>query len=121
MWQHGKLAIERTEIEDPKVVVFHMTGMLTDTRDCYNLLEDIRDQIKLGHTNFVFNLENVRRVTSCGIGLLAACYTSVKNADGKLCFAAAPEIVRSVVTVVGLGDIFIMYPTEEEAIRSIGK
>ncbi|MFH1842938.1 MAG: STAS domain-containing protein, partial [bacterium] len=99
----------------------HMTGLLTDTRDCYDLLEDIRDQIKRGYTGFVFNLENVGRVTSCGIGLLAACYTSVKNANGKLCFAAAPEIVRSVVTVVGLGDVFVMYPTEEEAIRAAGE
>jgi len=118
MWKRGQLKAERTLREDPSAVVFRQSGKLSDTRDCYELLDEIRTDVKGGNSFFVLDLGQVEHLTSCGVGMLAACFTSVANEGGKLCLAAVPERARAVLEVVGLWNVIEVFPSEAEALQA---
>ncbi|MBD3236257.1 MAG: STAS domain-containing protein [Candidatus Eisenbacteria bacterium] len=118
-WLRGKLEITRTEHEDPKAVVYALAGPLTDTRECYDLLDDVRGELRDGYLRLVFDLENVVRVTSSGIGLLAACFTSAKNAGGRMSLVAVPEKTRVLLELVHLWDVLDHYPSQAEALAAL--
>jgi len=118
-WLRGKLAIERSEHEDPKAVVYHLAGPLTDTHECYELLDDVRREIAAGFRVMILDLQGVRRVTSSGIGLLAACYTSAANAGGRLLITGVPERARILLQLVHLWEHLDHFATVEDALASL--
>lgn len=120
-WLRGRLEITRAEHDDPKTVVYTLAGPLTDTRECYELLDDVRGEVRNGYLNVIFDLEKVVRVTSSGIGLLAACFTSAKNAGGTLCVVAVPEKVRVLLKLVHLWDALGHYESQADALAALKK
>ncbi len=118
-WLRGKLEISRTEHKDPKTVVYALSGPLTDTRECYELLDDVRGELKNGYLTIVLDLGKIARVTSSGIGLLAACFTSAKNAGGRMCLASVPEKTKILLELVQLWDIIGHYASQDEALAAL--
>ena len=114
-WLRGKLEVERSEREEPKAVIYHLKGSLIDSRECYDLLEDVREEIRTGYKDFVLDLEGVRRVTSAGVGLLAACYTSVTRAEGRLHVSGVSTETRMLLELVNLWSYIKDFDTAEEA------
>ena len=119
MWLRGKMEIERSVCEDPRAVVYHLSGVLTDTKECYDFLEDVRKEIREGYLNVVLDLGKIPHVTSAGVGLLAACFTSAKNAGGRFCVVEVPERARVLLELVRLWDAIEHYATEEEALAAL--
>ena len=117
MRRRSNLEVERLDHEDARLVVFRLAGKLTGTKDCYAFLEGVRDDIHEGRSHVVLNLEKVERVTSPGIGILAACYTSATKAGGRLSVVAVPKTVRMLLEVVCLWDLLDHCSTEVEAIK----
>ncbi len=112
-----KLEVEQTEREG--VEVYRLSGALTSSHEAYSFLEQLMDQVHRGGRRFVLNLERVETLTSAGVGILAACYTSVTNGGGRIRLAQVPVRAKTILKVVHLLDLLGDHPSEEEAVRSV--
>ena len=50
--------------------------------------------------------------------IIAACYTSVTNAGGRLCVVEVPKPVRTLLELVCLWPLLGVYPDEEAAVQA---
>lgn len=113
------IEVERVEHQDPKAVVYRLSGRLLGSTECYEFLEDVRDAVRSGCPRVILNLEKVNRAASAGIGILAACYTSVTNADGRMCVVAVPKSLRTLMKLVCLWDLLEKCDTEADAFEKL--
>jgi anti-anti-sigma factor len=120
MREHPTLEFERIERPVLGGVIYRLQGKLIGTRECYELLESVRDDVHDGVTPVAIDLSAVERVTSPGIGILAACYTSLKRANGRLVLLATPPHVRSLLELVRLWPLVEHAETEQDLPRASG-
>ncbi len=112
------LEIERVEHPDAKAVVFRLAGKLVGTKECYEFLEMVRDDVHVGNFHIILNLENIGRVSSPGIGIIAATYTSVTNAGGTLSVVSVPKAVRTLLELVCLWGMLVEHESEEAGVTA---
>jgi anti-anti-sigma factor len=109
-----KLQVERIIPENPKVVVFRLSGALTSTRESYDLLEQVKDDTGSNYPQVVINLEQVTRITSAGVGILCACFTSILRSDGRFCLVGVSDRNRILMEIVGLWSKIDHFETEAD-------
>jgi anti-anti-sigma factor len=111
-----KLQSERIVHDQPKAVVHRLSGILTDTREAFDLLEEIRAAIRDEFPLVVLNLSKIDHMTSAGIGVLAAAYTSAKRDGSRICVVGVPDRGRGLLELVGLWSLLEHAASEEEAL-----
>ena len=117
----NKLEVECIEVGKPDVTVYRLSGGLTGSPESYQFLENLRNQTRKHPSPVVINLEQVEHVSSAGVGILAACYTSATNVDRRLCLAHVSNRVRMILDVVKISDVLCIFATEKEAIQGVCK
>ena len=117
----NKLEVECIEVGKPDVTIYRLSGGLTGSAESYQFLEDLRKQTRKHPSSVVINLEQVEHVSSAGVGILAACYTSATNADKRLCLSHVSNRVRMILDVVKISDVLCIFETEKEAVEKICK
>jgi anti-anti-sigma factor len=118
MKQHGNLTVERHQPPGTTTIVYRLGGKLIGTQECYEFLEAVRGDVHAGQSDVVFELAGLERITSPGIGVLAAIYTSISNAGGRMSVAAASPQVQDLLKLVCFWDLLEHFPTEAEALRA---
>lgn len=114
-----KFGAKRTDTDESPVVVWHLAGLFTDCKESYSFLDAFREEMRSGSRPVVLNLSEIDHVTSCGAGILGACYCSATNAGRTLCLAGVAERAEAVLSVIGLAKVIKMYPTQEAAIQDL--
>jgi len=114
MTHYKVLDYERVAQPEPEIVIYRLSGKMLGTKECYQFLENVRDDVHAGRARVMINLGKVERLSSAGVGILAACYTSVTNARGRVCLIDVPEAVRTLLKIVLLWDLLPHFATEEE-------
>lgn len=112
-----KLQSERIMHEQPKAAVYRLSGVLTDTKEAFELLDDIRSVIGEDCPLIVINLEKIDHLTSAGIGVLAAAHTAAKRDGSRICLAGVSDRGRSLLELVGLWSLLDHAETELEALQ----
>ena len=107
--------IERFEPESGGTTVYRLAGAFTDSKESYGLLDKVRADLEAGARRIVINLEKVPRITSGGIGILCACFTSLNNGEGSLALVGVDERNQALLNAVGLWDRLDHFATEAEA------
>jgi anti-anti-sigma factor len=100
-----------------EVVVHRLKGTFTDIQPAYRLLDEVRQDLRDGQLRAVFDLSGITRLTSAGVGIIAACFTSIRGANGVLVLAAVPRACETVLSLVGLTTLLPLAANEEEAVR----
>jgi anti-anti-sigma factor len=119
MRNYGKFTIERDNQAAPGVLVYRLKGLLTNAPESYEFLEEVRRRLREESPRAVLNLQGVERITSGGVGIIAACFTSAINAEGKLVLAAVPKPVELILNIVCLLQVVESFATEGEAIAAV--
>ena len=114
-----KLEVSWVEHGDVPVTVYHLSGLFTSSPESYAFLDQFQERVRKGHNRVVINLHGVEAITSAGVGILAASYTSVTNAAGRMCLAQVPDRAHAILNVVGLLTVIGESASEEEAIRRV--
>ena len=99
-------------------VVYRLKGAFTDSKESYGLLEKVREDVAGGVPRVVLDLTNVPHLTSGGIGITCACYTSLLNAERRFALVGVDERSRMMFTAVGLWDRLEHFETLDEATRA---
>jgi len=100
------------------VIVYDMQGALEGGKETYRIKDDVGEQLKQGERNFLLNMDKVTFVTSTGIGIVVASYTSIANAGGRMKICNANEKVSRVMMITKLLTVFDSYYQEEEALAA---
>ncbi len=117
MTKWERFIAERSESGGGGVTVFRFSGVLTNTRESYDFLDHVQEETRKRPMRIVLNLAGLEHLTSAGLGIIAACFTSVTRSGGKMCLAGAEGRVRVILNVMRMLDVIQNTATEEEAIR----
>ena len=109
----SNLEIERVVAKTPATTIYRLSGAFTDCAASYRLLEHVREEAGSGTKTILLNLAGSNHITSGGIGVIAACYTSLKSRDGRLVLVGVHPRYQALLNVVGLWDSLEHYDTEE--------
>lgn len=119
MGHWDKLTVEQDERAEAGVVIYRLQGLLTNTPESYAFLDECAHRIRKGARKIVLNIEGVEHITSAGVGILAACYTSLTNAGGRMALASVPSRARVILNVLKMLELLGDYATEEDAVAAL--
>ncbi len=111
----SSLQVEHITRQDGKTFVYRLRGVLGESTYSFEFLEELRRQVKEGPERIVLNLQELEYITSSGVGVIAAAYTSARRAGKRLCLAAVPSKVQRVLDICGVFDAVDHYDSEDEA------
>jgi len=119
MTKWDKFGVERSDVTEVgiPVAVFRLHGVLTNTPESYAFLEDVQGETRKKGLRCVINLEEVDHLTSAGLGIIAACYTSVSNSGGQMCLTGITGRVRVILNVMRMLDVIQNAASEGEAVK----
>jgi len=110
------MAVKEKIVDD--VAVLTVSGKLMGGEETWDIHEKVKSLIADKITKVVIDLSKVKWLNSQGLGMLMACYTSLKNANGALKIAGATEKVNSLFMVTQLIKVFDTYETADRAVAS---
>jgi anti-sigma B factor antagonist len=112
----GKMEIIRSIIND--IPVLSVSGKI-DAVTSKDLEEALIRLIEEDKKILVFNMEKVEFLSSSGLRVLMASLNKLKHKDGDLKLAALQPFVKDVFFMTGANRFFSIYPSQEEAIKSV--
>jgi len=101
------------------VAVLTLTGKMMGGPETTALHDHIRGLINDGIIKVVIDLGGVKWMNSSGMGVLMACTTTLKSANGNLALARVSEKVNSLLMITQLIKVFETYETVERAISAL--
>ena len=119
MSKWDKLKVERADRADAGVLVFRLSGMLDSGPETYAFLEQVQFESRKGSARVVIDLGGISMITSAGVGIIAACYTSVSNAGGRMCIASVQGRAQTILNVVRILDVVPNAPDEDAAVKIV--
>ena len=114
---HGGHWLEREDVGDVTVVRLKLVRLLDDDaqalfRQIYSLTDD------MARHNLVLSLGPVEYLPSMALGKLVMLNRKTQVARGRMALCRLSPGVSEILQVTHLDEIFLIYPTEEEALRS---
>jgi anti-anti-sigma factor len=115
--KHGGHWLEREDVGDVTVVRLKLARV--DDDDAQTLFKQIYSLVDdMGRRNLVLSLATVEYLPSMALGKLVMLNRKTLLAKGRLALCHLTEGVTEIFDITHLADIFAIYPTEEEALRS---
>ena len=100
------------------VTVLDLTGRLVFGEGVAVLRAYINDILDQGRLNIVLNLRDVTYIDSCGIGVLAAKFVSLRRKGGDLRLVNMTSRSHRLMEITKLLGIFRIFESEAEAVAS---
>jgi len=105
--------------EDEPVLAWRLSGVLTSSKESYEFLEALRARLRSEPRPVVLDLAQVEHITSAGVGIIAAAFTSAKNAGVKLVLTSLPAQVKTVLQLVNFLSVIEHFGSEQEALNRL--
>ena len=103
----------------PDTLVYRLHGVMGETDGAFKLHDALREDLGAESDEFkkvVMDMSNVEFLSSTGIGIVASCHTTAKNAGRVFVLAAVPRQAARVLDITGVGAIVARYKDEAEAL-----
>jgi len=113
------VAVKEKLVRD--VAVLEVSGKLMGGNETKEVHEHVKRLISDGIIKVVIDLSKVNWLNSQGIGMLIACYTSLRRNEGDLRIAGATEKVNSILLLIRVNTIFECFETVDQAVSSFSK
>ncbi len=112
----GTLKLETLPAGD-NCAVIRVTGEV-DVHTAPELRERVVRLLAVGVVHLIVDLGHVVFLDSTGIGALVGALRRVRAHEGSLMLVTSSDQLLNIFDVTGLGDVFVIYPTLEEAIAA---
>jgi anti-anti-sigma factor len=112
------LHVEHISSQDGRSLVYRLSGVLGESSYSYDFSEELRNRLKDGPDRIVLNLENLEYITSSGVGIIAAGFTSAMRSEKQFVLCSVPKKVRRVLDICGILDVVKAYDTEDGALNA---
>ena len=100
------------------VTILEFRGQLILDEGEMPLRKDIDALVEHGHVNLVFDLHDVSRLDSAGIGMLVNSYLATHRHGGDLKLLHVPPRANRLLTLTNLASVFEMYDSEDAVVES---
>lgn len=110
-----------TTNEKYQATVIQLKGNLVGGPDAQTFRSKLYDLIEENKNKVVVDMANVKFMNSSGLGILISGYTTLKNASGELKLAHISDNVQGVLNITKLNQIFNVYDSVDEALKSFDK
>lgn len=111
---------EINEIMKNDVLILEVLGEL-DALVAPQLKEVFGKHMDKDRIKFVVNFKNLIHINSLAMGILRGKLQAVRELGGDIKIACLNEHIRTIFETIGLDEIFEIYKSEEEAIKSFEK
>ena len=112
------LHVEHITSQDGKSLIYRLRGVLGESSYSYEFSDDMRKSVKDGPEKVILNLEHLEYITSAGVGVIAAGYTSAQRAEKQMLLCNVTPKVRRVLEICGILDVVKAYETEQDALNA---
>lgn len=109
--------LQITRKKQDSIDVVCMSGRL-DTNTAIEADAEFKTVIASGTQQIVLNLKNLNYISSSGLRILIVALREVKKRQGDLKLACLKPAVKEIVHIAGFDRLFLLYDTEEEAVKS---
>lgn len=103
------------------VTVLDLKGRVRAGGTTVALHRSIRTLIHEEKILVLLNLAGVTFMDSCGLGELVASHVTLRNSGGELKLLQVTESLRELMAATNLFEVFAVYDTEAEALKSFGE
>lgn len=100
------------------VTILQIKGQLILDEGDMPLRKDIDALVEHGHVNLVFDLHDVSRLDSAGIGALVNSYLTTHRHGGDVKLLHVPPRANRLLTLTRLASVFEMYDSEAAVLAS---
>jgi anti-sigma B factor antagonist len=87
-----------------------------DLADVPAVASHLMREVAVRGPSIVLDLAGLEFIDCCGLGALVRVLKWTRQGGGDMSLAAPQELVRRVLSVTGLIDVFSVYPTVEQAV-----
>ncbi len=117
--------LQVTTLQQDKTVVisfndrslnFYVTDSLKET-----LKDTINARIDEGYTHFVLNMDNVKIIDSCGVGLIIVANNTTNARDAKLYLTNIKPFIVKIFEIMRISRHLTIFNLEDEALQAIKK
>ncbi len=93
---------------------FYVTDSLKET-----LKEAINARIDEGYQHFVLNLDNVKIIDSCGVGLIIVANNVITSRNTHLYLCHVKPFIVKIFEIMRIAKHLAMFPTEDAALSAV--
>lgn len=104
---------------EPGIVVLELSGRITLGRSCQELEWEVDRWVAKGEKGIIFNMANVDRVDSAGLGIIVLAAGKLKSAGGQLRMAQPSKAVAELLKLTSLETVLPTDPTVEAATQNL--
>jgi anti-anti-sigma factor len=115
----SQLSVEHIARQDGRTLVYRMRGVLGESEYSFELLEEVRRQMREGPERVVFNLEQLEYITSTGVGVIAASLASARRNERGFALCGVPPQVQRVLEIAFIWPALEHFATEDEAVAAL--
>ena len=117
--------LQVTTLQQDKTVVisfndrslnFYVTDSLKET-----LKDTINARIDEGYTHFVLNMDNVKIIDSCGVGLIIVANNTTNARSAKLYLTNIKPFIVKIFEIMRISRHLTIFNQEDEALQAIKK
>ena len=101
------------------VMILELSGKIMGGPDFDKFKGEIAQVVEGGYKNVILDMSGVPWINSTGLGILITGYHSIKAAEGTMMICNVKERVLSIFYISQLENIFDVYETREEALKSV--
>ena len=107
-----------SQTTDNGTLVIRLGGNL-DAENTEYFFDCVKDEIDRGHDRIVINCSDLGFISSVGLGALIRARSRVAKSGGEIYFACIDARILDVMKLTRLDKVFLIFPTEREAIDAI--
>lgn len=93
---------------------FYVTDSLKET-----LKEAINARIDEGYQHFVLNLDNVKIIDSCGVGLIIVANNVITSRNANLYLCQVKPFIIKIFEIMRIAKHLALFPTEDAALSAV--
>jgi anti-sigma B factor antagonist len=106
--------------QSPLAASIKLEGSLMEKYEAADLLGDIDAQVDTGCINFILDFEQLKFLSSSGLGVILGILTrSIRN-NGDVVLMNVTEKLKSLLTITRLDHVFSTAPSVADAMKSFG-
>ena len=98
--------------------VYRLAGVLTDSRDAARMIELVRSEMRSDPRPILLDFTGVELLTSAGVGMVAAIYTSAHNARKTIALTGLNPRTRQILHVVRMLQFIRAFEDEQQALAA---
>lgn len=107
--------------QDCKVAIVRLLGTRLDEQSLGPLRSQLQGAMKRSHFRLLVNMNDIEYLPSRVLAMFVRLHHEAKTEGGGLFFSNVRPAVRKLFEITQFYKIFVIFETEDEALRAIGK